>query len=91
MGDKSMYRFRMDALFSRLKCKKWVRFGLVENDRCWLGIPPSHATEVPDLLWEIYKNILLYPCDKAYEDVGKKPDQTVASLPDLSFSELDGL
>ena len=90
-GDKSMYRFRMENLFSRLKCKQWVRFGLVEDGRCWLSVSPSHATEVPDLLWEIYKNILLYPCDKAYEDVGKKPDQTATSLPDLSFSELDGV
>ena len=90
-GDKSMYRMRMEFLFSRLKCKQWVRFALVENDRCWLGIPPSHATEVPDLLWEIYKNILLYPCDKAYEDVGKKPEPSATSLPDLSFSELDGV
>lgn len=90
-GDKSMYRMRMEFLFSRLKCKKWVRFALVENDRCWLGIPPSHANEVPDLLWEIYKNILMHPCDEAYADVGKKVDQSATSVPDLSFSELDGI
>ena len=88
-GDKSMYKPRMEFLFSRLKCKKWIRFGLVEDDRCWLGVPGSHATEVPDLLWEIYKNILMYPCSQAYDDVGKKPEQSATSLPDLSFSELD--
>ena len=90
-GDRSMYKMRMDALFSRLKCKKWVRFGLAENDRCWLGIPKSHSSEVPDLLWEIYKNVLMYPCDQAYEDVGKKVEQSAPSVPDLSYSELDGV
>ena len=90
-GNKSMYKPRMEYLFSRLKCSKGIRFGLVEDGRCWLGVSPSHATEVPDLLWEIYKNILMYPCDQAYDDVGKKPDQSSTSLPDLSFSELDGV
>lgn len=90
-GDKSMYKMRMEFLFSQLKCSKWVRFGLVEDGRCWLSVPPSHAGEVPDLLWEIYKNILMYPCEQAFKDVGKKQDSTVASVPDLSFSELDGV
>lgn len=90
-GNKSMYRPRMEYLFSRLKCKRWVKFGLVEDGRCWLSVPRSHSDEVPDLLWEIYKNILMYPCDQAYDDVGKKVDNTSISLPDLSFSELDGI
>lgn len=90
-GDKSMYKFRMDNLFARLKCKQWVNYGLVEDGRCWIGVPRAHTSEVPDLLWEIYKNILLYPCDKAYDDVGKKPEPSATSLPDLSFSELDGV
>ena len=90
-GDKSIYKMRMEFLFSKLKCKKWVGFGLVEDGRCWLSVSASHACEVPDLLWEIYKNILMYPCEQAFKDVGKKQDPTVASVPDLSFSELDGV
>lgn len=90
-GNKSLYKMRMEFLFSKLKCKQWVRFGLVEDSRCWLSVPRSHAAEVPDLLWEIYKNILLYPCEKAYEAVGKKADPSATSVPDLSFSELDGV
>lgn len=90
-GNKSMYKMRMESLFSRLKCRKWVNFGLVEDDRCWLCVSRSHAAEVPDLLWEIYKNILLHPCEEAYADVGKKENPLATSLPDLSFSELDGV
>lgn len=90
-GDKSRYKMRMESLFSRLKCSKWVSFGLVEDDRCWLSVSASHAGEVPDLLWEIYKNILIYPCELAYKAVGKKPEPSATAVPDLSFSELDGV
>lgn len=90
-GDKAKYRQRMSFLFSRLKCGGWVSFSLVEDGRCWLSVPRVHAAEVPDLLWEIYKNVLMYPCECAYDAVGTARDPVADSLPDLSFSELDSV